>query len=181
LCSLVLDDQKLTQWFLEHGAEPNAECGIDCTPLSLAICSATFPVIKMLFDRGGSVEHGQLIQYAAMRDEPDYHEIMDFLLDKGAPTDEVMYQNRLKDYFQLRAFGLGTPLHAAASEGKLDVVEHLLRRGADPLIKDARGKLAIERAERKGHNEVVELLRPLSTPSGPRNDFTDGPGIRFVP
>ena len=41
------------------------------------------------------------------------------------------------------------------------------------LIKDARGKTAIQRAEEYRNSDVVELLRPLSTPSGPRHDWTD--------
>ena len=35
----------------------------------------------------------------------------------------------------------------------------------DPLIPDARGMLAVERAERNGHTGVVERLRPLSVPN----------------
>jgi ankyrin repeat protein len=91
-----------------------------------------------------------------------------------------MYQTRLKNYLHMRAFGLGTPLHKAAALGRLDVVKHLLKRGADPLTKDARGNMAVERAEHGGHSEVIDFLRPLSISSGPRNDFTDEPGIRFV-
>lgn len=154
--------------------------GIDCTPLSIAVSRALFSIIKLLFDHGGSVQHGQLIQYAVKRKASDYLEVIDFFLDKGAPINEIMYQNRLKDCFQFRAFGLGTHLHRAADMGRLDVAEHLLKKGADPLVKDARGKMAIERAEEEGHSEVVELLRPLSIPSGPRHDFTDQPGFRFV-
>lgn len=134
---------------------------------------ASFSTIKLLFDRGGTIQHGQLLHYAVARDASDCLEVIDFLLDKGAPINDVMYQNRLKDYYHWRRFGLGTPLHYAADIGKRHVVEHLLRRGADPLIKDARGKMAIQRAEEHRNSDVVELLRPLSTPSGPRHDWTD--------
>jgi ankyrin repeat protein len=86
-----------------------------------------------------------------------------------------MYQNHLHSYFYHRAFGIGTPLHNAAELGKLDLVDFLLGRGADPLIPDARGMLAVERAEQNGHTDVVERLRPLSVPpSIPRHYFTDG-------
>jgi Ankyrin repeats (many copies) len=45
--------------------------------------------------------------------------------------------------------------------GAYDVVQMLLERGADPLITDSRGKLALQRAEYRGHTRIVELLRPL--------------------
>jgi ankyrin repeat protein len=112
---------------------------MDCTPLSIAVRRASFSTIKMLFDRGGSIQHGQLLQYAVNRDESDHLGVIDFLVEKGQPINDVMYQNRLKNCFQLRAFGLGTPLHIAAEMGRLDVIKHLLARGPDALVKDARG------------------------------------------
>ena len=72
---------------------------------------------------------------------------IDFLLDRGAPINDVMYQNRLQDYLMQIAFGLGTPLHKAAESGRLEVVKHLVKRSADPLIPDARTNCA--RARRK--------------------------------
>jgi len=53
------------------------------------------------------------------------------------------------------------------------VVKFLLERGADPLVKDSMGKLAIERAERKAHTVVVEHLRSLSSSSELRRDLAD--------
>jgi Ankyrin repeats (many copies) len=126
------------------------------------------------------VQHGQLLQYAVERRAPDCLDVIDFLLAKGAPINHVMYQTLLKNYFHMRAFGLGTPLHKAAALGRLDVVKNLVKRGADPLIKDARRNLAAERAEYGGSSEVIQFLGPLSIPSGPRDDFTDGPGLRFI-
>lgn len=171
----MLDDEALTSWFLANGAKPDAGCGIDCTPLSIAVSRASFPIIKLLFSHGGTVQYGQLLQYAVKRDAPDRLEVIDFLLARGTPINDIMYQNRLTNYYQQRAFGLGTPLHRAAEMGKHDVVEFLVRRGADPLIRDARGMLAVERAERNGHDEIAALLRPLSAFAlAPRHDFTDG-------
>ena len=54
------------------------------------------------------------------------------------------------------------------------MVDCLLARGADPSIKDARGRLAIERAERYGRTEIVDRLRPLSVSPNPHQGFTDG-------
>ena len=172
--SLVLNDAKLTSWFLARGADPNAECGLDLTPLSVAVCNAPFEIIQLLFDHGGSIKHGQLLHYAVRRDSIDRLQVLQFIIDKGPPINHVMYQDRLDCYDQLMFFGIGTPLHEAAEQGKLDMVELLLARGADPLIRDARRKLAIDRARRAGQDAVVELLLPLhSDPaSQPCHDFT---------
>lgn len=148
---------------------------MDITPLSIAVEKATFSIIKLLFDNGGSIEHGQPLIFAVRRDEPDYLDVIQFICDKGVPINHVMYQSHMHSYLFHRAVGVGTPLHEAAARGKLDVVDFLLERGADPLIPDARGKLAIERAERHGHTDVVERLRPLSVPPAVRpHYFTDG-------
>ena len=40
-----------------------------------------------------------------------------------------------------------TPMHVAASAGKVDMVIHLLQRGADPLAKNKEGKIPLELAK----------------------------------
>jgi ankyrin repeat protein len=59
--------------------------------------------------------------------------------------------------------GTGTknfsPLQAAAAYGRLEVVELLLSRGADPRAKDYKGRTPLELAESEGHDEVARLLR----------------------
>jgi ankyrin repeat protein len=110
---------------------------------------------------------------------------MKFLLEKGASEsiNKVMYQDSRDEYLQNMYSGIGTPLQLAASKGLLDLVKLLVEQGADPLIKDPRGKIAIDRAVYGGHTDVVEFLHPLSIldPSNPRHDFVDGPGLHFKP
>ena len=89
-----------------------------------------------------------------------------------------MYQDRLDCYDQFRYFGIGTPLHEAAEEGKSDIVELLLAEGADPLVRDAKGDLAIDRARRAGQSAVVKKLLPLPDSSfQQRHDFIGRLGI----
>jgi len=38
----------------------------------------------------------------------------------------------------------------------------LVERNADPLIRDCKGKLPIDRAREKGHSEVIVLLSSVS-------------------
>lgn len=162
-------------WFLSNGADPNAVCGLDITPLSIAVRDARFAIIKLLFDHGGSTEHGQLLHFTMSRASPDRLEVLEYILNKGASINDIMFQNCLESYEQEKYSGLGTPLHSAAEKGNLDMVKMLSAKGADPLIKDSRGQLAIELAEYHGFSVVVARLRPLSVlPSEPRHDWTEG-------
>ncbi|KAH0551572.1 hypothetical protein GP486_007210 [Trichoglossum hirsutum] len=154
----AIHDKELTQWFLFHGAKPNADCGLDITPLTIAVAQASFDIIKLLFNHGGTIEHGQLLHAAAARKASDRLDVIAFLLEKGADVNQIMYQNHLASYLYCKAFGLGTPLHEAARVGAYDVVQMLLEEGANPLITDSRGKLALQRAEYRGYTHIINVV-----------------------
>src|ERR1700712_5303754 len=95
------DDMTMTKWFLRNGANPNAGCTLDYTPLSAAVLSASIPTIELLFSNGGLVEHGQLLHFAASRRRPDRLQVLEFLLSKGANgMNSLLYENR-PDNFDL--------------------------------------------------------------------------------
>jgi hypothetical protein len=52
-----------------------------------------------------------------------------------------------------------TALMWAAGYGKVECVELLLERGADPRLRDDRGKTARDIAAEQGHQAVVAMLR----------------------
>jgi len=51
------------------------------------------------------------------------------------------------------------PLHAAAANNNVAVVEVLLQRGADPRIKNKMGETPLDIAEKRGQVRICELLR----------------------
>ncbi|MGB3863606.1 MAG: ankyrin repeat domain-containing protein [Candidatus Aminicenantaceae bacterium] len=51
-----------------------------------------------------------------------------------------------------------TALMFAAGEGQLEVVQILLKHGADPSLKDVDGDTALVFAQRNGHAQVTGLL-----------------------
>ncbi len=52
-----------------------------------------------------------------------------------------------------------TPLHSAASQARLDMVEHLLKLGADPTVRSEFGTTAAETAEILDHPEIATFIR----------------------
>lgn len=79
----AVDDAALTQWFLSRGADPNAQCLLDITPLSAAVQYAPMSVLKLLFEHGGSIAFGQLLNYAAWRELDDRVDVVMFFSPKA--------------------------------------------------------------------------------------------------
>jgi ankyrin repeat protein len=156
-------NRPLCEWFLSHGADPNVQCTYGWTPLTTAVEIASRDIIDLLFEHGGSIEHGQLIHAATRRKLPDCMEVIQMMLDKGCDINTIQYHNHELSYGHWNLFmALGTPLHSAAEAGRIDVVKFLLDHGANPMLRDTWGALAIDRAKGKNHTEVVDLLESLS-------------------
>lgn len=155
----ISDNRALTEWFLDHGADINAVCAWDFTPMSEAMCRASLDTIKFLFQRGGDINRGQLLHNAVLRDAPDVIELVGLLLDMGASINGIQYENHPRAFGERSAFALGTPLHYAAEENRPELVTYLLQRGADPSIKNTKGRTVLETAEFLHQFEVVQILR----------------------
>lgn len=153
----VVEDRELTSWFLDRGADPNASCVLDLTPLSFAIRKASLETIVLLFERGGDVEKGQLAHHAVER-ESDELEVLKLLDRRGASLDQPKYSNHQYSWNLQYFMGLGTPLHRAAQLGKAEVVSYLLDKGADPSIRDSKGRTALECAKLSKKDDVIVLL-----------------------
>jgi len=52
-----------------------------------------------------------------------------------------------------------TALHEAAMNGNVELVEFLLKHGADPALANDEGTKAVDLARSKGHERVVDVLR----------------------
>lgn len=140
------------------GADPNAPCGIDTTPLSVAVHKGPLAVIDTLFAHKGTVHRGQLLHWAALRRQDDRLTVVKLILQKGAAVNAILYENDEDSFIQRKPFSLGTPLHEAARVGHLDVVQLLLDHGADVTIKDTRGDLPYDVALENGHHFATQLL-----------------------
>jgi ankyrin repeat protein len=131
-------DHETMKLLLAHGAEVDLPNVFQMTPLMLAVgMSGTSRAI------GGAAPEGDLqalmIQTA------------DLLLDAGADVNAQILDSRtntatLRSYVQGRDQEGRTALFGAAEGGRDRVVKHLLARGADPSIRDAAGKTALDYA-----------------------------------
>lgn len=124
--------------------------------MSEAMQGASLDTIDLLFTRGADIKRGQLLHSAIIRQGPEEEviELVDLLLKKGAPINEIQYQNHPQNFGELNAFSLGTPLHYAAERGSQTLVSYLLKNGADQSIKNSIGKTAIEVAPHMKFSEV---------------------------
>lgn len=144
----------MTTWLLDHEADPNRQCVIDLTPLSLAVESAPISVIHLILSRGGNVQKGQLLHHAIER-QSDTIEVLKLLIEKGAPINATVHED-YPSWALFQFMGLGTPLHRASELGKVDVVRYLLSKGANQDIKDTKGRIPLECAQMSNHLEVIQ-------------------------
>jgi cytohesin len=108
---------EVVRLLLQHGADPNVGVG-GATLLSFAISYCNADVIKLLLKRGASVKP----KYLCDAIERECTVAVNALLKRGADVNI--------------SCGNDTPLHKAVVKGLKDVVESLLKAGADPNVRD---------------------------------------------
>jgi hypothetical protein len=159
--------ESLIPWFLSNGADPNATCQMDITPLSTAVVEAPYSVVEPLFLHcpTTTIFRGQLLHLAAARHLPeDYDAILRLVLERCLEgINARMYQDHCFSYEVRKVAGLGTPLHEAARVGRLSGVRILIAHGADASIRNSDGLTALEVAERNHNTAVADELRSLGT------------------
>ncbi|KAM3421629.1 hypothetical protein BST61_g2015 [Cercospora zeina] len=100
--SMALEDISLAHWLLGRGADPNAPCDIDLTPLSVAVRDASIPVIELLLQHAQHCHNGHLVFYATQR--PDVNEstrLICLLQQSNKPIDEILHHDARS--YQFRA------------------------------------------------------------------------------
>jgi ankyrin repeat protein len=135
---------------LNMGANPN-EVGPDgTTPLHQAALHSDPAMVALLLSKGASVDvrskDGALpIHDAALGKSA---EVVRFLAAKGASIASVTQDEMAQ-----------TPLHMAASFGRLEVIKALLDLGASIDVKDAKGRTPLDVAIANSQTEAATLIR----------------------
>ncbi|KAI9760178.1 MAG: hypothetical protein M1840_002595 [Geoglossum simile] len=153
----VLKSDKLADWHLEHGADPNLHNGRGGTPLERAAVEGSTHVVKSLVSHGARLEGSDVLIAAAasINENPEPINTMVYLLDSGVDI------NRLQTVHDPDAAPLctGTALHQAVGRKDAERVRLLLKKGANRDIKGFRGLTALEAAEGMSFGGMAEILR----------------------
>ena len=187
-------DCTAVQQFLHDGIDPNAQDEHDATALHIAAAAGHLGIAKLLIESGANVdflinEGGTPLMAASARLKP---EMIAFLISRGAQTNKkghdgryplacpfhpgvVLVNEQLECIRVLVAHGArvnertdtgGTPLMKAAWFGNREAVNELLKLGADPTLRDNRGRTAAMLAFERSHDELAQLLKQCADQAG---------------
>jgi len=168
---------------IKAGANINYVDVYEHSPLRVAMTNNNLDVANLLFEAGanvnqrireseGSAVEGNTILMDSIAGYPVSKDIsltkIKMLLDHGAEAND---KNRLPydaDCEQTTCFWAGhTALTFAVKEGSYEVVDMLLKYGADPSLPRQDGRSALALAEQKNNAKMVQLLRQyLNKPVG---------------
>ncbi|KXS96241.1 hypothetical protein AC578_5486 [Pseudocercospora eumusae] len=152
-------DEEVVSWFLANGANPDKPCGVDMTPLSVAVQYAPRHIILKLLESSGRARNGQLLHHAAHRILDDCGEICLLILERCEfGVNDIMYQNHAFSFESWKVVGLGTPLHECARAGRPETARVLLDHGADLTALNSDGKLALDVARDAGNELMAQFL-----------------------
>jgi ankyrin repeat protein len=191
---------KIVKLLLDHGAAMEAQDNDGYTPLQRAVRSGQFEVVEELLRRGASLKHPRaedipllnrlLLQAAGNGNVRDMRILLDCGAEiearggddlhwNGTPLSIVAYKGYLSAVKFLLDRGADvnaadkdgdTVINAAIIHDKADVVEELLKRGANPAIRSHRHENGADLARKKDSRRLHALLgvedemRPLTTP-----------------
>lgn len=153
------------------GADLNLKDRNGITPLVQALSDGRYHAAKALMDRGADVNRAAgneditplmavATQITAQTRQthitqgPPPSALADELIKKGASVNAVSKHGV-------------TPLMIAAGHNNAPMIGLLLRAGADPAMKSADGKTAIDVAQKALNDDAIGALKFLARPSGP--------------
>ncbi|MBO7604900.1 MAG: ankyrin repeat domain-containing protein, partial [Elusimicrobiaceae bacterium] len=105
--------------------------------------------VELLIKAGADKDKVTFIEENALikASEEGHKEIVKILLDEGA-FPGIIYRGKGK-----------SPLIIAASNGNIEIVKMLLGAGANVNEKNWYGETALNKAKKKGHTEIADLLK----------------------
>jgi len=141
---------------LSSGAHPRENEGSQGnTTLGDAAVRGSPDIISMLIESGVEIKESRALELAARAGRRDN---VLCLLEKGADVDEVPHIEWWYVSKKHREEGLGSALHAAASQGHSEIVSLLIEKGANIYLEDSLGRTALRRAVLGMHPYAAAVL-----------------------
>jgi ankyrin repeat protein len=156
----------------------NCRDGNGWTPLCHAALNGHTDVVRLLLGRGGDAHLNQPIHYAGQRQHKEICRLLvdagavDHLVNPDAPNTVAVVRavyrydaealasllEKQPDFVRLRQVDGSTMLHAAATNGAIDVVRVLVEAGAELDAANDRGQTPLNRALSHSQTEVGRFL-----------------------
>ena len=156
ISAVELNMDKRVKSLLERGANPNTPHE-RTTVLGTAIAYSRVKVVRLLVHYGANVRWSNSYGYTLLHYAAVYAglkaacEISHLLLNQGANVNAVDKR------------GWTPMMYAISIKRNVDLVEILLKRGADPKIRNNDGKKALDLVGRNKHTAALKaLLEPVS-------------------
>lgn len=165
---------------LQSNFDMNVEYEDDITPLHFAVNKGHIEAVKYLVERGAYLNvaaEGKTTPLGRAR-QKGFHDIAEFLFNNGAemiPPElfddgcpmqaavlannfDILKQVCFPEVINKQDYSGATALHRAIHDGKYEMVEFLIKNGADLYIKDKFNATPIERAVIGGNLELAKLV-----------------------
>jgi ankyrin repeat protein len=184
------------QLLLEHGAHPNArEAGDNTYPLHWAAAQGHLEVVRALLDAGGDPHgHGDVHEGDAIGWADGHREVADLLIERGARHHifsaialgdpelilRVIDEDPQALHRRLSRFEEGyTALHFAISRKRYDLLDLLIKVGAEMEAEDMNGHTALAVAIMHHDEEAIRRLHAAGAKAS-KGWTTDRSGLQNI-
>lgn len=146
-CHPAESGDQILEFLISRGADVNAKSKDGTTPLYRAAAFGALPTVKLLVDKGATVDMKAWRGETALLAVGGQHtDVAEYLISKGADVD-------------VRGNNGKTALHDAAQGGATELAKLLISKGADVNVKDNDGWSPLHHAVTlMGNDELVKLL-----------------------